>query len=271
MIRKWAPCRDHPHPVIHDPLDGASVVITRPAGTSSALAKRARNMGAQVVRVPGLALRAIPSGAVSRQHFLPPVAMDDWIFTSPAAVRFAFAQAVAPEIEASARVFALGDGTRRALARQGIAAKAPDRQDSEGLLALPELAQLHGRHVTIVGAPGGRGVIAPELIRRGARVEDIHVYQRIPPKLNRRHFDALRAAPDPWLTLLSSGEALTNLVALLPTDVLQRLRASTLVVSSARLAALAREHGFRAVFQAESAAPVDLLAAAELSLSRHRL
>jgi uroporphyrinogen-III synthase len=49
------------------------------------------------------------------------------------------------------------------------------------------------------------------------------------------------------------------------------LRRAECVVSSARLAALAAQHGFARVHLARSALPEDLLAAAAAALARHRL
>lgn len=188
---------------------------------------------------------------------------DDWIFSSPAAVRYAFARVARLCPSRRARVFALGAGTRRALARRGIAdARVPAAgSDSEGLLALADLADVRGRRIALVGAPGGRGVIAATLRRRGAEVVPVHVYERRAPRWTRRHFAALAAARAPLFTLLSSGEALANLVAGLPADALARLRGGALVVSSERLAALARAAGFANIRVARSAAPADLLAA----------
>jgi uroporphyrinogen-III synthase len=104
---------------------------------------------------------------------------------------------------------------------------------------------VRARRIALVGAPGGRDLIAPTLRRRGANVETIHVYRRVPPRLTRRHFDALAAARDPLITLVSSGEALTHLVTLLPPPALARLRTQILVVSSARLAASAANPTWR--------------------------
>jgi uroporphyrinogen-III synthase len=249
-------------------LDGATLVLTRADG--GALAQRARRLGATSVSVPGLALRVSGDPAVvavlrSRTRF------DDWIFSSPAAVRFAHRLA-APLRLGNARVFALGTGTGAALARQGIEALAPSgRGESESLLALPALTDVRGRRIAVVGAPGGRDLIAPALRERGATVELVHVYERLRPRLTRRHFDALAAASDPLVMLVSSGEALANLGTLLPDALLRRLRAQGLVVSSARLAAQARAAGFADVSIADSAAPRDLLAAAVRRLARHRL
>jgi uroporphyrinogen-III synthase len=243
-------------------LAGAAIVVTRPAGTSAALAARVRAMGGSPVLLPGLALRATdrPDAAIRALRGLR--AADIVLFTSPAAVRFAFALLPALRVSRRAVAVAVGTGTAHALARRGIAAVVPRRADSEGVLALPALARVRGLGVALVGAPGGRDLIAPALRRRGARVERIDVYHRVPPRWTRRHLDALATAPDPLITLLSSGEAMTHLVALLPPPLLARLRRAWLVVSSERLATAARAHGSDRIAVARSAAPGDLLAAA---------
>ena len=254
----------HPHAT----LEGATVVVTRPAGTSAALVRRLRGLGARALAIPGLSLQPLEHDARAVRK----AAYEDWIFTSPAAVRFGAGLLPPRRARARLRAYAVGEGTARALARHGVTAAIPhDRSDSEGLLALPELKRVRGRRIALVGAPGGRDLIAPTLRRRGAKVEAIYVYRRVPPRLTRRHFDALAAARDPLITLVSSGEALIHLVALLPPPVLARLLAQILVVSSARLAALARDHAFAQIALARSAAPRDLIAAAAAALARHRL
>ena len=232
------------------------------------MARGARKLGGRPILLPGLSLKSVSGREAgpsrTRDRF------DDWIFTSPASVRFG--AKILPRVRKRDRVFALGAGTARALARHGLRATTPrDRADSEGLLALAELTQVRGRRIALVGAPGGRDLIAPTLRRRGAIVEAVHVYRRVPPRLARRHFDALSAARDPLVMLVSSAEALTHLVAVLPPDELARLRGQIIVVSSARLVASAREARFGEIVQARSAAPRDLLAAAASALSRHRL
>jgi uroporphyrinogen-III synthase len=250
-------------------LEGATILVTRPAGTGAAIARRARSLGARAIAVPGLSLHAEHDGRAART---PASAFDDWIFTSPAAVRFGARILPPRRTRSRMRAFAVGDGTARALARHGIASVVPhDRSDSEGLLALAELRKVRGHRIALVGAPGGRDLIAPALRRRGARVEALHVYRREPPRLTRRHFDAIEAAGDPLITLVSSGEALGHLVALLPPPLLARLRSQVLVVSSARLAGAARESDFAEVVLARSASPRDLFAAAAAALGRHRL
>ena len=253
-------------------LAGATLVITRPAGTSAAFAARARARGGDALVVPGLSLRAAADAPAARAALHAARNTQAWIFTSPAAVRFAFSLAPDLTIAPPQRTLCVGSGTARVLALHDVRAIAPcASSDSEGLLALPELADVRGRRIALVCAPGGRDLIAAELQRRGALVETIHVYQRMPPRLTGRHFEALARAPDPLITLVSSGAALTHLVALLPAPLLTRLRQQTLVVSSARLATLARGHGFERISAATSALPDDLLEAAGNALARHRL
>ena len=252
-------------------LVGACILVTRPVGTSASLIKRVRALGGNAVRLPGLSLRGATDTARTADA-LSNTGYRDWIFSSPAAVRFAFRLAPEMAFPGDSRVFAVGAGTARALARHGVQSIAPHTQsDSDGLLCLPELTDMRGRRVALVCAPGGRGVIAPRLRERGALVEPIHVYRRVPPRLTRRHFDTVAAASDPLVMLISSGEALGNLIALLPAPLLGRLHHQPLVVSSTRLAKLARTHGFSDIVEADSAMAADLLDAARWALARHRL
>lgn len=251
-------------------LRGAVVVITRPSGTAAALARATLRMGGTPLLLPGLSVRTTRDAAVASS--LHASLFDDWIFTSPAAVRACFALAPSLRLTRRARAFAVGAGTRRALARRGVNAFAPaSGADSEALLALPMLADVHGHRIALVGASGGRNLIAPTLRERGAQVEAIHVYERRAARLTRRHFDALAVAPRPWITLLSSAEALANLCACLPADLAARWRAQPIVVASERLAVLARAQGFDDVGIARSALGEDLLDAAARRLARHRL
>ena len=246
-------------------LAGCSIVITRPAGTGGPLAAAVRMRGGFTITLPGLALRAKTLSA----HQVRALAQADiWIFSSPSAVRFAFHAETELRLHRGAFACAIGEGTARALARHGIRALAPTtRRDSEGLLELPELADVRGARVALIGAAGGRGLIAPSLRARGATVEEIDVYERVEARLTRRHLDALAHARDPLVMLVSSGEALANLLARLPAEVCARLRAQTIVVSSERLAALAATHGFGRIVRAASALPRDLLDAAAAAVA----
>jgi uroporphyrinogen-III synthase len=259
----------HPPSPVHTagPLTGCTVVITRPAGTASALARRIRALGGVPVRLPGLSLRA-----VSRQF-----ALEAWrdaqrddvlIFTSPAAVRYALALAPAAT---GATVIATGQGTARALKRHGIKAQTPSAsQDSEGVLQLLSARPLQGRRVALITARGGRGLLQEQLAVRGAALREVYVYERAAPRLNRRHVQAVLQLPRTACVLLSSGEALQHLMKQLPDPARQRLCEAVAVVSSERMAEQVHRAGFAQWQLAASANQGDLLAAAEQAHSRAR-
>jgi uroporphyrinogen-III synthase len=247
-------------------LAGCTVVITRPAGTGSSLARRVRALGGTPLLLPGLSLRAVPDINVARAQWEQAQRDDLMIFSSPAAVRYATALA-APTTQAI--VVAVGQGTWRALRKHGIDAQIPaTRQDSEGVLALPALQSLQGRRVALITAPDGRGLLQQQLAERGAAVREVHVYTRGAPRLNRRHIDAVMRLSDAVCVLISSADAMRHLLSLLPVAARDRLRAATAVVSSERIAELARLDGFSRVEVATSAHSEDLLAAARKICSR---
>ena len=232
------------------PLAGVSVVITRPAGTGGPLARQVRALGGEPVLLPGSSLHGL-SDATARDALRRALAADIAIFTSPVAVRFA--RRLQP-LHGRARVLAPGAGTQAALHRAGCpCVETPAREDSEGILGLPALQAVRGRHISIVGAAGGRGLLDGELTARGAEVQHALVYARMPARLDRRHATTLqRVARRPLYVLLSSAEALVNILGGLPTAAAQSLLAGTAVVSSTRLATAARAAGFAAVVNAGS-------------------
>jgi uroporphyrinogen-III synthase len=243
-------------------LRGRTVVITRPTGTGSSLARQVRRLGGLPLLLPGLSLRDVDNRGQAAIALT--AAMDDevLVFTSPAAVRFA---ARLRPLHTQATVLAVGQGTAHALRLHGVSTPlAPtQRQDSEGLLDQPALADLHGKRVALIGAAGGRGVLRGELAARGAQLREVHVYRRVAPRWQRRQLDAVAALPADARVLLSSAEALGCLRDGLPGAVYAALCAAVAVVSSERVAELARGAGFARVVVAASAMGADLLAAAQ--------
>lgn len=242
------------------PLKGIRIAITRPSGTGTAWAHRVRALGGTPLLLPGSSLRAASDVHAARAGLREALGCDAVIFTSPAAVKFARRLGT---LRNRAAMLAPGTGTRDALRRAGLrAAISPAREDSEGILALPMLRNVRGKRIGIIGAAGGRGLLDRELLARGARVIHAHVYERKPARLDRRHADALRrVSRKPLCVLLSSTDALANIVASLPDDALRVLLHATAVASSTRLATAARKAGFERVLRAGSARAADMLEA----------
>lgn len=248
------------------PLSGWTVLSLRPRGQHGSLRAASARAGARLLALSPLAIATLDDEG-TRPALRAALAADRVLFTSPNAVRAASAL-TALRLRRGQRWLAVGAGTARALRRLGVDAQAPARMDSEGLLDLPELQALEGRTVGLVTAPGGRGVLAPALAARGARVLRAEVYARVPvalaPARRTALAEALRA-PSRVLLALSSGEALD---LLLPQVAGLPLAQVAVVAASARLAQRAREAGFRRVACADSARPAALLQAAVLAFGR---
>lgn len=240
------------------------VLVARPVGRAGALLRQLRAAGLAAASLPTARIVAAPDPAVARRALAAARAAAAIVFTSPNAVRGAFA--LAPQWRPGPRtaVLAVGPATARALARRGWPALLPgQRYDSEGVLAHPALAAraLRGRAVLLVGAPGGRGLIAQRLARRGARVVVAEVYARALPRWDRRHHAAI-TGPGTSVLLVSSVEAVAVLLQRATPAGQQRLRAMDAIASGPRVAAALRAAGFRRVRAARSAWSADLVAAA---------
>ena len=244
-------------------LRGWSVVCLRPREDQAATARVIAARGAVPIALPGLRLAPSEDIEAATAQLLRALRCDAVVFTSPAAVRFA--AMLLPLAPARGHdVFAVGAGTAQALALHGVSAVHPDADamHSEGLLALPAFAAKRGA-IGLVTAPGGRGVLLRMLSERGIGVSVANVYRRLPPPIETGDLEALLASRAPRAVLVTSAEALRFVIEALPAPARLRLLDAVAVVSSARLAEVAREAGFAAVLQApspESGRLLDVLA-----------
>lgn len=210
---------------------------------------------------------AVNTEAATREDLQRALAATRVLFTSPAAV--ASARQLQPLSASAGQTWlAVGSGTAQALQRAGVTAvTAPARMDSEGLLALPALQAIDGTDIGLVTAPEGRNVIAPTLQARGARVLRADVYRREPVRIPAQAIDQLMNLHVPACLLLSSGGALEHALQQLPPTAAARLRQSTAVAASARLADAARLAGFPHVVQAPGPRPAQMLDAAASAMA----
>lgn len=222
------------------PLAGLRVLVTRPAEQAEHLCQLLEARGAAVQRLPLLAIEAARSSPTLGQLFQSHRDADGWIFTSRNAVR------CARRLDGErwpASLYAVGAATAAALAELGLAAAMPaGAWSGEGLMELPALQQVRGQRFLIVTGAGGLGVIAQRLGERGAEAALAEVYRRVPvahpPPLVE---DALR---DAGAIVVTSGEALAQLLHLTPEASRPALRRKRLAVPSARVVEQALELGF---------------------------
>lgn len=237
------------------------VISLRPLGGHAALRRAARRQGAGLLALSPWRISRCDDDA-TRNALRAALACPLVVFTSPAAV--SAAHALQP-LRATPRQswLAVGSGTAAALRRAGIdRVSFPRRMDSEGLLALAELADLRDTAVGFVTAPDGRNLLVPTLESRGAHVHLAEVYRREPIPLDPRALDDLAALQAPARLLLSSGGALQQVLAQLPDGLADRFRTLPVVAASERLADAARGAGFDRVVLADGPRPAQMVKAA---------
>ncbi len=216
------------------PLSGRTVAVTRARAQTSGLARRLRELGAEVVQAPVIRVQSLPSStprrlgddasfsetnqsAPGQPPAAPPspaVALDlspyDLIcLTSPNGVAQLFERLAQSERHpndaralASARIAAIGPGTARALAEHGIAADiVPERYVAESLVEA--LAELPVRHALIARAREARDVLPDALRARGAEVDVLELYETVAEPLSPPALAAARAAD--YITFTSSS------------------------------------------------------------------
>ncbi len=238
-----------------------TLVSLRPRGQHATMRRATQQLGGRLLALSPWALMA-RDDPTTRAALVQALQADRVVFTSPAAAHAA-ARLTPLGGPHPGQWLAVGAGTAAALRNHGTSeVVAPQRMDSEGLLGLPELAQLQGRSVALVTAPGGRGLIAPTLEARGATLQRVDVYTRTALRPAPRTLQRLRRQPAPWVLALSSAEALAWALARLPADLLARLRGSAVVAASERLAALAEAEGFGRIHLAQGPQPLQLAQAA---------
>jgi uroporphyrinogen-III synthase len=226
-------------------LEGITVVVTRPARQAGRFLAMLQGAGASAILLPAIEIEPIELDAASRAR-LAPDGFDWVIYTSANALHCSLPQLPRP---ARARVAAIGRATARSLEEQGIHVDAVPQAaaDSEGLLALEPFTDLRGQRVLVLKGAGGRALLREELARRGAEVVLGDVYRRRPAAADPAALEALRSASANVrvVVAVTSGEVLGALLDAAPDHELPMLRDAELLVPGERVAATARDLGWR--------------------------
>ena len=184
------------------------------------------------------------------------------IFTSPRAVEFGLPQLPA-QLLGAASVAAIGPSTARALAAAGrrVDIQPEDGYTSEALLGSPAVeAAGDGGHALVVGAPGGREVMADTLGQRGWNARPLWVYERRAADIRPETLQAIEEGQR-LLTVFTSGNAMNSLSQRLPPSAWYAICRGDWLVISERLRRLARAFGPSRVHLSNGPQNADLAAA----------
>ena len=231
-----------------DALAGRAVLVTRPQPQAAGLAQAIRAAGGEAVEFPALEIEAVPVESLSA--LLAQLAEADIaIFISPNAAQFGMAAIrSAGRLRASTGIFAVGPGTARVLDTWDVPrVTTPPGQDSEALLALPQLQDVAGKRVFIVRGVGGRALLADTLRARGADVQVMECYRRVLPQTNAAALLARWQGRGIDAVTVTSAETLHNLAQLLGVAGAPLLAATPLFAPHEKIAEAARRFGIAQV------------------------
>lgn len=228
-------------------LDGAGILITRPARQSAALAAKIAALGGRPVIFPAIVIlppadRAVlerAHAALSRYQYAFFVSANTVEYGVPDARRW-------PQ---TLIAFAPGPGTAQALADAGIPnVKVPHEHfDSEGLLALPELQNVQGKRVIVFRGDGGRELLGDTLRARGAHVDYVESYRRARPQSGGAGIAHAFAEGRIDAITVTSSEGLDNLWAIADAPTRAAWKNRPTFVPHPRIAEHARERGLHAI------------------------
>ncbi len=170
-------------------LGGRQFLTTRPVQNSSILAKRLRDLGAQVIELPAIRTEEIsPNEAFDcALQKIGTRGDEEWmVFTSPVGVSAFFAQLRKRKMDirtllcrrSQIKIAAIGSATAAALCEAGFFADlVPKMYNAEELGRMLAKQAKPGSHITIFRAEEGSPLLVPPLHEAGLFVEDVALYR----------------------------------------------------------------------------------------------
>ncbi|HEX3362307.1 MAG TPA: uroporphyrinogen-III C-methyltransferase [Solirubrobacterales bacterium] len=217
VIGDVAARREDLHWLERRPLHGRTVVVTRARAQASGLAKTLRGLGAEVVELPAIRIEPLTRAEEARAAAKRIGDYDVICLTSPNGVKLLFEAIAEAGLDAralaGATVAAIGPGTARALAAQGIVADVvPERFVAEALVEVLEDVEVEGKRVLVARAAEARDVLPDALRERGADVDVVALYETVREAPDEKEIVAAQAAD--YVTFTSSS-TVKNLTAAL--------------------------------------------------------
>lgn len=224
------------------------ILVTRPEDAGQHLTEMLNKAGVAAIYAPFIKIEAGEQLNDVPQKLQQLAASDYVISVSQYAVQYAHQvlQNTGFGWRKDVHYFAVGRKTAALLseATQQPAHYPFANENSEGLLALPQMQNCNGRRVIILRGQSGRELLPQQLPQRGAAVETVACYCRQAQQLSEAELKFFsRAGID--TIVVTSGEILRYLLDFIPKSEHNWLMSCKLVVISDRLMQLALEAGWQ--------------------------
>ena len=221
------------------------VLITRPGAQGKALCEALERAQVACEHIPAINILENPNKLPEQKIVSLFLASELIIAISANAVNYC--KLLTPKITKNTPVLAIGKSTQQVLIQhknyheQQIV--LPKEYSTEGLLQLEILQQIKNRKIALICGVGGRELLEQVLIERGAVCTRIETYQRMYPGENEAKLQQQLAVNDFNKVVITSGQALENLVKMSGGQLPALLKLQLIVISH-RLANLAVDIGF---------------------------
>ena len=230
-------------------LKRVRILVTRPAHQAENLCNLIQENNGVPIRLPTLEIVPLILEKSEIEQNL--TITDKVIFTSTNAVRCYCSQLDDAKMKTlkTKSCLAIGNATAQALITVGLNVDLmpPHSYNSEALLNLAELQNVSQENIVIIRGENGREMLAETLISRGANVCYQNVYRRKIPDVNCA--EILQEKPN-FITI-TSGEAIENLVKMLPENQHNFFKKIPLIVVSERIQTIAKKLGFETIALAQ--------------------
>ncbi len=234
-------------------LKKVHILVTRPVHQAEKLCLLIRENNGIPIRFPTLEIIPLILKRDEIEHYLTKA---DWfIFTSTNAVHYYCSQlddAKMCDLKTK-NCLAIGKATAQALTTAGLNVDLMPAHgyNSEALLNLEALQDVSQKKIVIIRGENGRETLADTLKRRGANVNYQDVYRREIPEIDCTNVLQLITKKHLDLITITSGEAIQNLVEMLPESQHDLLKKIPLIVVSERIQTIAKSLGFETVALAQ--------------------
>lgn len=239
------------------PLASCGVLVTRPIHQAQNLEKQLRLLGAMPFLFPTLDIQPVENLTPLYEVGVELNRWDYIIFTSVNSVwhSMAILTEIWPRPPLGLKIGAIGESTASALRDIQWTPHIMPSMDysSEGLLDVDDFQHVSEKSILIIEGRNSRGYLENALTERGATVKSIPVYCRQCPQVDIKPLIHYWEGKAIQCVILTSGDGLRNLIALLGEAYAHYWKATPLCVISKRLGHLAREKGACKIITAEKA------------------
>lgn len=258
-------------PMSDRPLEGSTILVTRPRRQAAELADRLRESGARVILAPAIRIASPGSWTPLDRALRGLDRYDALVFTSANGVDRFFSRArkiLGRLPRRPRRLYAIGPGTALALKRRGWrGGLLPEAYEAKALA--DRLGDVRGWNILLPRARVARDILPSLLRRRGARVDVVEAYRTVPDRTGIRYIPRALKAGNLRAVTFTSASTVEHFLNAAGPALAGRLFREAYAASIGPITSMTlRRRGIRRIIQAGTFTCAGLVRALESRLGR---